>query len=79
MLSETTDEETNALVWKYLGYRYDEETGEWDASAVFPKWAKKYPQPPDLIGARVLLQTHAPDGVVPGQADKQNVLFCIQH
>ena len=24
--------------------------GEWDASAVFPKWAKKYPQPPDLIG-----------------------------
>ena len=50
VLSETTDEETNALVWKYLGYRYDEETGEWDASAVFPKWAKKYPQPPDLIG-----------------------------
>ena len=50
VLSETTDEETNALVWKYLGYRYDEETGAWDASAVFPKWAKKYPQPPDLIG-----------------------------
>jgi len=50
VLSETTDEETNALVWKYLGYRYDEATGEYDASAVFPKWAKKYPQPPDLIG-----------------------------
>ena len=50
VLSETTDEETNALVWKYLGYRYDAATGEYDASAVFPKWAKKYPQPPDLIG-----------------------------
>ena len=50
VLSETTDEETNALVWKYLGYRYDAANGEYDASAVFPKWAKKYPQPPDLIG-----------------------------
>ena len=50
VLQETTDEETNELVWKYLGYRYDAVTGKYDASAVFPKWAKKYPQPPDLIG-----------------------------
>ena len=47
VLSETTDEETNALVWKYLGYRYDAAAGEYDASAVFPKWAKKYPQATD--------------------------------
>ena len=50
VLQETTDEETNELVWKYLGYRYDSATGTYDASGVFPKWAKRYPQPPDLIG-----------------------------
>jgi len=44
------DEEVNGLVWKYLGYRKDEATGEWDASKVFPKWAAKYPTPPDLVG-----------------------------
>ena len=47
---ENTDAEVNNLVWKYLGYRKDEASGEWDASAVFPKWAAKYPQPPDLVG-----------------------------
>ena len=45
-----SDADVNSLVWKYLGYRFDEETQEWDASAVFPKWAAKYPQPPDLVG-----------------------------
>jgi len=50
VLQETSDEDTNALVWKYLGYRKDEATGEWDSSKVFPKWAAKYPQPPDLVG-----------------------------
>ena len=50
VLEETTDEETNELVWKYLGYRRDPATDKWDASGVFPKWAARYPEPPDLIG-----------------------------
>ncbi|CAM9281961.1 unnamed protein product [Phaeothamnion confervicola] len=45
-----TDEEVNWLAWKALGYRYDEGSGKWDASAVFPNWKAKYPEPPDLIG-----------------------------
>ncbi|KAL3918269.1 MAG: hypothetical protein SGPRY_006081 [Prymnesium sp.] len=49
VLSETSDEQTNELVWKYLGYTRGPD-GEWDASAVFPNWRKKYPTPPDLIG-----------------------------
>jgi len=52
VLQQTSDEETNALAWKYLGYKYDERKGEWDATDVFPNWRKKYPQPPDLIGVR---------------------------
>ena len=44
------DEDVNNLIWKYLGYKKDDATGEWDSSAVFPKWAAKYPQPPDLVG-----------------------------
>jgi hypothetical protein len=47
---EMSDEDVNALIWKYLGYRYNAEQEGWDASAVFPKWAAKYPQPPDLVG-----------------------------
>ena len=47
---EMTDMEVNALVWKYLGYRYDSAAGTWDASGVFPNWRKNYPQPPDLVG-----------------------------
>lgn len=50
VLQEMPDQEVNDLVWKYLGYRYDEASAGWDASAVFPNWAAKYPQPPDLIG-----------------------------
>lgn len=50
VLQEMPDQEVNDLVWKYLGYRKDEESGKWDASGVFPNWAKKYPQPPDLVG-----------------------------
>jgi len=50
VLSQTTDEETNNLVWKYLGYKLDAETGEWDMTAVFPNWRKNFPTPPDLVG-----------------------------
>ena len=44
------DADVNALVWKYLGYQYDEVAQAWDSSDVFPKWAAKFPQPPDLVG-----------------------------
>ena len=47
---EMTDTEVNALAWKYLGYRFQEATGTWDTSAVFPNWRQKFPQPPDLVG-----------------------------
>ena len=47
---EMSDSDVNALVWKYLGYRYDSNTDAWDSSQVFPNWRSKYPQPPDLIG-----------------------------
>ena len=50
VLQETPDQEVNDLVWKYLGYRLDEQSSKWDTSAVFPNWAKKYPLPPDLVG-----------------------------
>lgn len=48
VLLETTDEEINVLVWKCLGYRLV--GSQWDATEVFPKWAEKYPTPPDLLG-----------------------------
>mmetsp|Transcript_11689 Transcript_11689/g.30457 ORF Transcript_11689/g.30457 Transcript_11689/m.30457 type:complete len:227 (-) Transcript_11689:191-871(-) len=46
---DTTDEETNELAWRCLGYmpRGD---GSWDSSTAFAKWRDKFPQPPDLIG-----------------------------
>jgi hypothetical protein len=50
VLQEMPDDDVNKLVWKYLGYTYDEAAGAWDSSKVFPKWAAKYPQPPDLVG-----------------------------
>ncbi|KAG8461458.1 hypothetical protein KFE25_001062 [Diacronema lutheri] len=46
---ETTDEETNELAWRCLGYRRGA-SGAWDASDAFQKFRLKYPQPPDLIG-----------------------------
>ena len=35
---ECSDADANVLAWRCLGYVYDENTGTWDASAVFPKW-----------------------------------------
>jgi len=52
IMLESTDQETNELVWKCLGYRFQKEDGTWDNSLVFPKWKEKYPQPPDVIGVR---------------------------
>mmetsp|Transcript_8216 Transcript_8216/g.13802 ORF Transcript_8216/g.13802 Transcript_8216/m.13802 type:complete len:222 (+) Transcript_8216:22-687(+) len=49
VLQGISDEATNELVWKYLGYERDSD-GKWNSSRVFPNWRKKYPQPPDVIG-----------------------------
>jgi len=49
VLQEMSDADVNSLVWKYLGYKTADD-GSWDSSAVFPKWAAKYPEPPDLVG-----------------------------
>lgn len=46
------DETVNRLVWFSLGYRYSEQTAQWDTSAVALEWAKDYPAPPDFIGSR---------------------------
>jgi hypothetical protein len=45
-----SDLEANTLIWKCLGYRFDESTREWTAAEVFPKWKERFPAPPDLIG-----------------------------
>eukprot|EP00956_Cyclotella_meneghiniana_P012111 scaffold17189_cov67-Cyclotella_meneghiniana.AAC.2 len=47
---ECNDLEVNTLVWKCMGYRFNEETESWDSDEVFPNWREKYPTPPDLIG-----------------------------
>lgn len=50
LMIECSDLEVNTLVWKCLGYRFDEGEEEWKNDEVFPKWKEKYPSPPDLIG-----------------------------
>lgn len=45
---ECSDLEVNTLVWRALGYKF--QNGTWDNTQVFPKWREKFPSPPDLIG-----------------------------
>ena len=47
---ECTDLEVNTLVWKCLGYRFNEEEEKWEPTEVFPNWKERFPDPPDLIG-----------------------------
>jgi hypothetical protein len=49
-LEDVSDSECNRLVWKCLGYDLISDSGVWSADRVFPKWAAKYPSPPDLVG-----------------------------
>lgn len=49
---EMDDATVNQLVWRCLGYRYDEPTGQWDASDVVEEWRTAYPTPPDFIASR---------------------------
>jgi hypothetical protein len=47
---ELDDDTVNRLVWQGLGYR-ETATG-WDAAAVDPAWADKFPVPPNFIDSR---------------------------
>ncbi|MEG4440818.1 DUF1823 family protein [Microcoleus sp. F6_B4] len=49
---EIDDAAVNQLVWQYLGYRYDAETGKWNSAGVAPEWRQEYPEPPDFIDSR---------------------------
>ena len=56
---QCTDAECNKLAWKCLGYGYDTATDKFVLTPnVFPKWAAKYPEPPDLIG---VTRNYSPD------------------
>jgi hypothetical protein len=48
---ECSDLECNYLAWKCLGYKFNKDLNIFALSPdVFPKWAAKYPEAPDLIG-----------------------------
>ncbi|WP_035991242.1 DUF1823 family protein [Leptolyngbya sp. KIOST-1] len=47
---EMDDDAVQRLVWHGLGYR--ETSDGWDASAVEPVWADRYPDPPHFIESR---------------------------
>ncbi|MGB7710323.1 MAG: DUF1823 family protein [Microcoleus sp.] len=49
---EIDDAAVNRLVWQYLGYRCDAETGLWNSANVADEWRKDYPEPPDFIDSR---------------------------
>ena len=49
---EIDDATVNQLVWQCLGYRYDEETNSWNATAATLEWRDEYPEPPDFIDSR---------------------------
>lgn len=47
---KASDLEVNTLVWKCLGYRFNEAEIAWAPDEVFPKWKDRFPTPPDFIG-----------------------------
>ena len=49
---EIDDAAVNQLVWQYLGYRCDAETGLWNSTNVAEEWCLEYPEPPDFIDSR---------------------------
>ena len=53
ILNEEIDDATvNQLVWHYLGYQYDEASGQWDNTNVEAAWREDYPEPPNFIDSR---------------------------
>ena len=63
---ECSDTQCNQLCWKCLGYEYDPNTPELFklSNKVFPKWAAKYPVPPDVIGVTRKYSDQAVDRLV---------------
>jgi len=72
VLSECSDLEVNTLVWKCLGYRFED--GKWTAAECFPNWKEKYPTPPDLIGMQ---RIYSPDIDKPSLRSNQSLVRSI--
>ena len=49
---ELDDATANQLVWRTLGYRYDNQTQQWDAANADPVWQADYPEPPNFVESR---------------------------
>ena len=49
---EMDDDAVNQLLWHCLGYRYNQQTCQWDGSDALPEWRSEYPTPPDFIASR---------------------------
>ena len=72
---ECTDLECDYLAWKCLGYKFDESTNTFVLSPdVFPKWAAKYPEAPDLIG---LARNYSPEIDKPVRDASMNLMRSI--
>ena len=72
---ECSDLECDHLAWKCLGYKYDLESNTFLLSAdVFPKWAAKYPDAPDLIG---LARNYSPEIDKPVRDASMNLMRSI--
>lgn len=50
--NELPDDTVNQLVWRSLGYRYNQQSQTWTSEQVDPAWAEKYPEPPNFIESR---------------------------
>jgi len=63
---ECSDIQCNQLCWKCLGYEYDPAMPQLFklSNKVFPKWAAKYPVPPDVIGVTRTYSDPAVDRIV---------------
>ena len=72
VLSECSDLEVNTLVWKCLGYRFND--GTWTAAECFPNWKEKFPTPPDLIGMR---RIYSPEIDKPSLRSNQSLVRSI--
>lgn len=53
ILNETIDDATvNQLLWHYLGYRYNQQTQQWETQGLALEWKDEFPQPPDFFDSR---------------------------
>jgi Domain of unknown function (DUF1823) len=72
---ECTDLECDQLAWKCLGYKFEESSNKFVLSPeVFPKWAAKYPEAPDLIG---IARNYSPEIDKPVRDASMNLMRSI--